>query len=322
MPNANNREDISRETVRGPWVRYLATIEPHRGALFRHCRYLARNVWDAEDLVQETMLRGFTHLALEDYDVSNWRAYLFRTATNLWIDQKRKSGRGPLDETLPASISDDTSRTTELREGGRTLFSRLAPQERAALVLKEGGGFTLEEISTMLTTTTGAVKSALHRARTRLGDPENEASANRPSEVLIDRFVAAFNAADFEELASLLLETATAEVFMLGTGRGREELQKPDRWLYACLYGHSGGPRTPQRAEKRLYLDEAIVVLWREEDGEEKLEEVWRFTECEGGIARIRDYCACPETIDEIASAFNAPCRTRSYRIYLGAPTG
>ena len=274
MPDQNDDEKMGRMAVRKPWIRYLAVIEPHREALFRHCRYLARNVWDAEDLVQETMLRGFANIALEDYDVSNWRAYLFRTATNLWIDQRRKAEPSPTNETLPASISDETHRAMELRDGGRTLFSRLAPQERAALVLKDGGGFTLEEIATMLTTTTGAIKSALHRARTRLGEPGNEAPANRPPEALIHRFVDSFNAAHFEGLASLLLETVTAEVFMLGTGRGREELKKPDRWLYACLYGHSGGPRCPQRAEKRIYLDEPIVVLWRAEDGEEKLEEV------------------------------------------------
>ncbi|MEX0840404.1 MAG: sigma factor-like helix-turn-helix DNA-binding protein, partial [Parvibaculum sp.] len=193
-------------------------------------------------------------------------------------------------------------------------------QERAALVLKEAGGFTLEEIATMLETTTGAVKSALHRARTKLGEPENETPQNRPTEELIDKFVEAFNAGDFARLAALLLETVTAEVFALGTGRGREELQKPDRWLHACLYGHPGDEMPTRRAEKRIYLDEPIVVVWNEAEDGEKIEEIWRFSETEGAISYVRDYCACPEVIEEVARSMNLPSRVTSYRVHLRPP--
>ncbi|MEX1153981.1 sigma-70 family RNA polymerase sigma factor [Parvibaculum sp.] len=320
MPDGNDDGEIGRMDVRKPWIRYLAAIEPHRTALFHHCRYLARNVWDAEDLVQEAMLRGFANIALEDYDVSNWRAYLIRTATNLWIDRTRKARPLPLDGLPEAAAPGTAEMSVELRDGGKTLFSRLAPQERAALVLKEAGGFTLEEIAAMLETTTGAVKSALHRARTKLGEPENETPQNRPTEELIDKFVEAFNAGDFARLAALLLETVTAEVFALGTGRGREELQKPDRWLHACLYGHPGDEMPTRRAEKRIYLDEPIVVVWNEAEDGEKIEEIWRFSETEGAISYVRDYCACPEVIEEVARSMNLPSRVTSYRVHLRPP--
>ena len=51
-------DEMARQ-LRTAWFTYLDTIEPVRPALYRYCRHLTRDLWEAEDLLQETLLRGF-----------------------------------------------------------------------------------------------------------------------------------------------------------------------------------------------------------------------------------------------------------------------
>jgi DNA-directed RNA polymerase specialized sigma24 family protein len=56
------QERISDQTaklLREAWYRYLDTIEPARSPLYRYCRRITGDIWDAEDLLQDTLLRGF-----------------------------------------------------------------------------------------------------------------------------------------------------------------------------------------------------------------------------------------------------------------------
>jgi len=76
--------------IQGAWQRFLATYEPLRAELYRYCRYLTRSPWDAEDLTQDTLARGFATLAKRGEAPPNPRAWLFRVASNLWIDQARR----------------------------------------------------------------------------------------------------------------------------------------------------------------------------------------------------------------------------------------
>ena len=108
------------------------------------------------------------------------RAYLLRTATNVWIDALRRrdaEGRASVAslEDAPASGA-DPARSSDVRDAGSRLLQRLSPQERAAVVLKEVFDMTLDEIAALLATTTGAVKAALHRGRGRLREPEAAAA--------------------------------------------------------------------------------------------------------------------------------------------------
>src|ERR1700688_3076415 len=88
-------DEMARK-LREAWFRYLDTIEPIRPALYRYCRRITRDVWETEDLVQETLLKGFGAIGRGDLSggpggpVTDSRAYIFRIATNLWIDQARR----------------------------------------------------------------------------------------------------------------------------------------------------------------------------------------------------------------------------------------
>src|ERR1700745_836550 len=71
------------------WHHFLETYEPLRPELYRYCRHLTRSPWDAEDLVQDTLARAFVTLALTDEPPPNPRAWLFRVASNRWLNHVR-----------------------------------------------------------------------------------------------------------------------------------------------------------------------------------------------------------------------------------------
>jgi DNA-directed RNA polymerase specialized sigma24 family protein len=58
MTHQPTSDEMARQ-LRAAWFTYVDTIEPVRAALYRYCRRLTRDVWEAEDLLQDTLLRGF-----------------------------------------------------------------------------------------------------------------------------------------------------------------------------------------------------------------------------------------------------------------------
>ena len=109
--------DALRDELRAAWHRYLDLVAPLRPALHRYCRRLTGNLWDAEDLVQETLLRAFGTLGSLHQRVENPRAYLFRAATNVWIDTLRR--RGTEADALAAQAGGARSRARRPRRRAR-----------------------------------------------------------------------------------------------------------------------------------------------------------------------------------------------------------
>jgi RNA polymerase sigma-70 factor (ECF subfamily) len=310
------------KAIRQARFSFLDVVEPHRPDLFRYCRALTPSVWDADDLVQETLLRAFAKLGECHWDVERPRSYLFRMATNLWIDRQRRAGlvrfeeqvEAPLDDERPADVSDD------VREALAALARNLPPRERAAVLLKDVFGLDLDEVAAFLDTTRGAVKAALHRGRTKLaarsaeatplpGARPDDARSDRASAALLDRFVTLFNARDLPGLTALLLEDVTAEVVGMVQEYGREQVEKGS--LFHTLFGEEGQPR----AALVDYLGEPVVVIWyRGDDGRETLQDVLRFTERSGAIAELRYMYFCPEVVQEVGAALGAAVRTNGYR--------
>ncbi len=124
------------EEKQDAWVAFVDATESLRRDLHRYCRRMTRTVWDAEDLVQETMLRCFGSMSAPDAEIRNPRAFMFRTATNLWIDAvRRRETESTNADQLARFTAPAVRPTAAARDAGIALFSGHPPQERAALVL-------------------------------------------------------------------------------------------------------------------------------------------------------------------------------------------
>jgi RNA polymerase sigma-70 factor (ECF subfamily) len=320
--------DGLRDDLRTAWHRYIDLLAPLRPTLHGYCARLTGNVWDAEDLVQDTLLRAFGTLGSIFTPIENPRAYLLRTATNLWIDTLRRRGTeaSALAEHEPLATGSHPEVTGTVRDAGTVLLQRLAPQERAAVVLKELFDYSLEDIAGMLGTTVGAVKAALHRGRTRLRVPEDETTPRRPppSTALIDRFVAAYTAADIPGLVGLMLDKGSVENVGCSVAVGRAAFERKPGWFEGLVYGHPEWP--PQfayesaRVERREFHGEPLILGFCTRRGREALESIIRLEEHDGRNARIRAYAFCPETMRAVGAELGLKVRTGLYRFPTPEP--
>jgi RNA polymerase sigma-70 factor (ECF subfamily) len=224
-----------------------AALEQYRPVLTGHCYRMLGSVVDAEDAVQEAMLRAWK--ALDRFDErSSLKTWLYRIATNVCLDTLAASGRRrtrPIELTdepgvvredlvlterprehwvepipdalaLPAGADADPEERAILKESIRLAFvaalQYLPPRQRAALLLTQVLSFSAAEAAETLGMSVAAVNSALQRARATL-DARNPAVVPRAlSEEqtrLVARYVEAFERYDVAALTALLHEEAT-----------------------------------------------------------------------------------------------------------------
>jgi RNA polymerase sigma-70 factor (ECF subfamily) len=308
--------------VRAPWRRYLDELAPLRPQLHRYCVRLTGNVWEGEDLVQEALLRVFSLLGKLDADVAKLeqpRAYLVRTATRIWIDAQRRRAREreilarEEERASAAERPGDPSRAAGVREAAAGLLARLAPRERAALVMKDVLDLSLEETAEVLHTTVAAVKSALQRARGRLADaPDGPSETARPSRALVERFLAALAKNDLPALEAICSADLSVELV------GGAEIDGFERarpfFAHAHLVLPIPGFGSDPRWELAELLGEPIVLGYRTVDGAEGLNEIHRLEEQEGKVVRIRCYCFCPDTLRAVAAELGVAALRKPYR--------
>jgi RNA polymerase sigma-70 factor, ECF subfamily len=317
-------------TVKGSWHRFLDVFEPLRPDLYRYCRYLTHSPWDAEDLVQDVLARAFVTLGCLFQDPPpNPRAWLFRVASNLWIDRKRRSREEPGAVTESGASPEPDPRVS--REAAGTLIERLSPQERAAVVLKDVFDLTLDEIAEVLSTTSGAVKAALHRGRGKLTAPE-PAVARPPAPAVLDAFCDAFNARDLERLTALLLDTSTVEIVGLVTEYGPDAAKHPETGSFTgMVFGdlstdderggveprHRGGVlSSPARVEVREHRGESILLFWYAHEDGDAVRAVARLETDQDRLSRLRNYFFTPDVIAEVCRELGVPFRMNGYRFW------
>lgn len=307
--------------VRRPWRDFLDALVPLRPDLHRYCLRLTGDVWDAEDLVQDALLRVFALLGKIDADLENPRAYLLRTATHVWIDRvrRRERERGVVAEAaaepmLAAAGDRGPAQTASVRDAAGVLLERLAPRERAAVLLKDVFDLSLDETASILKTSTGAVKAALHRGRERLAD-EAVAKVDRPvpPRALVDRFVAALSAKDLATLEAICSADLTVEL----VGGAELETFAGSRSFFE--HAHFVMPQMGLGADPQwrtaLFEGEPVVLGFRTLDGVTGLNEIHRIEASDDGrIARIRCYCFCPDTLRAVAAQLGVGALPRPYR--------
>lgn len=142
-------------------------------ALLRYCVSLAHDQSAAEDLQQETFLRAWTHLdELAELKPEQRKAWLRRTARNLWIDNLRKRSREtfPGDEALEmASFEEDFTQGEVLQ-----LLNCLPPEEGPLFRMRYFEGWNAAELGEIFDLPPGTVRSRLSSARKRLRKLLNE----------------------------------------------------------------------------------------------------------------------------------------------------
>ncbi len=174
--------------------------EEHRASLLRLCYKMTGSREEAEDLVQETLLKAYTHIA--DFELrSSLSTWLHRIASNACLDQQRSRKpwdldkrwewfreNGELQHQLEQNLYMSPERSAEVREVAATCINcitmSLPAKQRATIVLCDQLGFSRDEAAKAIGASVASVKTELHRARKTMSgvfehhcalvDPENE----------------------------------------------------------------------------------------------------------------------------------------------------
>ncbi len=200
-------------------------FEAHRGLMFAMAYRMLGSVADAEDAIQDAWLRW---TAVPRSDIAEPRAYLVRIITNTALNRlrsaraRRESYVGPwLPEPVLTDASPDAAERAELAESVSVamlvVLESLAPEERAAFVLREVFGFAPAEIGEALGRSDAAVRQLVHRARehVRARRPRFDVDKGQQREVT-ERFLAAATGGDLDQL----MEVLAPEVRLTGDGGG------------------------------------------------------------------------------------------------------
>jgi RNA polymerase sigma-70 factor, ECF subfamily len=206
-------------------------LEQHRGELTSYCYRMLGSPFDAEDAVQDTLVRAWRSLDRFEGRAA-LRSWLYRIATNVCLDmlkgKERRArpmdlgpAREPVAENLnvPAEVTwiepmPDPADAAVARETIRLAFvaalQHLPPRQRAVLILCEVLRWQATEVAELLETSVASVNSALQRARTTLAASNVQAAdPGKVDRALLDRYVAAFEAYDVDALTSLIRQDAT-----------------------------------------------------------------------------------------------------------------
>jgi RNA polymerase sigma-70 factor, ECF subfamily len=218
-------------------------LEQYRPALTGYCYRMLGSAFEAEDAVQETMLRAWRSIDRFEGRAA-LKSWLYRIATNVCLDalDGRQRRARPMDmgpagtidtpletrgeatwiEPIPdhAVLSQGAGDPAELAEARETLrlafvaaLQHLPARQRAVLILREVLRWKATEVAELLDTSVASVNSSLQRARATLGDgdltPTDPPSLDEAQRELLDRYVDAFEQYDMDSLVALLHEDAT-----------------------------------------------------------------------------------------------------------------
>jgi RNA polymerase sigma-70 factor (ECF subfamily) len=244
---------------------FARLLEPYRGELHAHCYRMLGSTHDAEDAMQEVQLRAWRALARFE-GRSSLRSWLYTIATNTCLNliQRRPKRVIPIDYAPPTNPEDgigippaetvwiepypdeqmgledglaSPDASYEMRESVELAFvaalQHLAPNQRAALILREVLGFSAKEVADALDTTTASVNSALQRARATIDEKLPERSQQETLRTLgdervklaVEGYMDAMRRGDVDAVVELLAEDAAWSMPPLAAWfTGREQL--------------------------------------------------------------------------------------------------
>lgn len=229
-------------------VDFERSTAPFRGELLAHCYRMLGSVHDAEDVLQETLVRAWRAKDRFDEGRASLRTWLYRIATNACLTALENRSRRPLPTGLVGPSDDPDATLTPALEvpwlqpfpdatlgaGGAdpaavaalrgslrlaliAAMQLLPARQRAILILRDVLEWSAAEVAEVLATTVPAVNSGLQRARASLAEAGvNEEQLAEPADprrrAIVDRYAAAFESADIEALTQLLTEDVLLEM--------------------------------------------------------------------------------------------------------------
>jgi RNA polymerase sigma-70 factor, ECF subfamily len=195
---------------------FALLIEPHRRALHLHCYRMLGSLHDADDALQETMLRAWKGAA--GYEPrAQLTTWLHAIATNVCLTtiSRTRARAAELSEDLehlqpyPDRLLDDLVARETVELAFITAIQLLPPKQRAVLILRDVLSWSAKETAEALDDSLAAVNSALQRARIGLyRERRHIATPGTRERALVRRFMAAWDAVDIDDLVALLTEDA------------------------------------------------------------------------------------------------------------------
>jgi RNA polymerase sigma-70 factor, ECF subfamily len=269
------------DSAKAAWHRFVETFEPLRPELYRYCRALTRNALDAEDLVQDALARDLVTLGCLFQEIENPRAWMFRVASNLWIDRQRRKREETTSEGPPEVAAPPVDHAQNSRLG--PYVDRLVVSTGArGRLLKDVFEFTLEETAAVLGTTTGAIKAALHRGRGKLAE-RDPVERGVVSSAVLDAFCDTFNERDIERLVDLMLDGDRGQTL---------------------------------RIERREYRDESVLVCWYDHDDGPVVRDILRVRTEGDRVVSIRYHFFSPDVLADVCGELGVPWRSNGYRYW------
>jgi RNA polymerase sigma-70 factor, ECF subfamily len=195
---------------------FALLVEPHRRALHLHCYRMLGSLHDADDALQETLLRAWR--GSDRYEPrARLSAWLHTIATNVCLTAIARRSAQPVElvedidylQPYPDRLLDDLVERETVELAFIAAIQLLPPKQRAVLILRDVLGWSAKEAAEALGESVGAVTSALQRARTGVerARPRVSAPAERERD-LVKRFMAAWEAVDVDALVALLTDDA------------------------------------------------------------------------------------------------------------------
>jgi RNA polymerase sigma-70 factor (ECF subfamily) len=287
---------------RGDESAFEQLVAPHRGELHAHCYRMLGSVHDADDALQDAMLRAWRGLGTFKGN-SSVRAWLYKIATNTCLDLigKRPKRQLPLDVAGPAEPFDGPGQPLiesvwvepypdeqlglgdglaapearyEMRESVELAFiaalQHLPANQRAVLIMREVLGFSAQEAADLLETTPQSVNSALQRARASVDQklPEQSQQATLRSlgdeklQKLVETYMDAIQNGDVNRVVSMLAEDAAWSMPPLATWYHGERI--PDFLSFGPMSGDWKWRHVPTRANGQLAVG---CYTWSDDDG-------------------------------------------------------